>query len=371
MKILTKQDMNDMLMGCTILGTGGGGEISEGLELINEAIALNKEFIMIGVDEVPDEAIIVTPYYLGAISEIPEGEIMRYKGLPKSAEEPILKAVNRIEEYIGKKIFGTIACETGGSNTAVPMYVAAMKNGYILDADIAGRAVPEVTNSTYYINGLPASPIVASNEFGEVAIFENIKDDARAEDILRALAMVSKNDVAAVDHALEMKILKNSIISGTLTKALNLGIRYREAKAAKANVAYEIAKAAGGVVAFVGVIDDFIWQTIDGFTIGSFTANGNQNSSGDYLKVWFKNENLMSWINEEVFVSLPDLICVIDTDTNEPITNPNYKKNMNIAVVIYPAPEVFKTIKGLEAFGPRRFGFDIDYLPAIGRVRWV
>ena len=41
MKELSFQDMKDILLGCTVLGTGGGGEMSEGLALINEVIELS------------------------------------------------------------------------------------------------------------------------------------------------------------------------------------------------------------------------------------------------------------------------------------------------------------------------------------------
>ncbi|MDG1414658.1 MAG: DUF917 domain-containing protein, partial [Alphaproteobacteria bacterium] len=37
MKVLTPQDLTDLLYGAAILGTGGGGELDEGLALIHEA----------------------------------------------------------------------------------------------------------------------------------------------------------------------------------------------------------------------------------------------------------------------------------------------------------------------------------------------
>ena len=36
MKQLSLADMQDLLLGCTILGTGGGGEMSEGLALLED-----------------------------------------------------------------------------------------------------------------------------------------------------------------------------------------------------------------------------------------------------------------------------------------------------------------------------------------------
>lgn len=363
MRKLSKEEVVDILYGCVVLGTGGGGSIDEGLRIIEEIFELNKDIVLVDTEEVPDEAIIVTPYLLGALTynEMEEN----FKRLPQTSDAPILMAVDRMEQHINSQIYGAIACETGGSNTAIPMYVAALKDGYVLDADIAGRAVPEVTNSTYYINGLPASPVSVANEFGEVSILENIYDDERSEEILRALAVASRNTIAAVDHAMPFKELKHAIIPGTLSKAMGLGKIFREVKASQGDVAEALAKEGKGAVVFKGTVRAYTWDTVDGFTVGDVILD---NPEGDSVKIWFKNENLMSWKNGEVFVTLPDLICLIDTDTNTLIETPKFREGMKVSMVVYDGPEAFKTEKGLVAFGPKRYGYDMDYIPAAGRI---
>ena len=274
MKKLTKQDIEDILNGCTILGTGGGGDLAEGYEYIDEALDQGKEFILVDVDEVPDEALICTPYLLGSISPLAGKEEKQYERLPRSKEKPILQAFKRLEKYTGKKFYGAISCEMGGANTAVAFYVAAMMGGYIINADPAGRAVPEITHSTYYINGLPVAPIVMVNEFGECAIIENVIDDQRAEDLVRALAMVSKNDISAIDHALEMKELRNAIIKDTTSYALALGQVFREARQNGLDVAEKVAETGNGFVAFRGQVKACDWKTESGFTIGNVVIKG-------------------------------------------------------------------------------------------------
>ncbi len=44
MKILQRQDVHDILYGATILGTGGGGPLAEGLRLTDLAFDAGKEF---------------------------------------------------------------------------------------------------------------------------------------------------------------------------------------------------------------------------------------------------------------------------------------------------------------------------------------
>ena len=68
MKELTRQDLSDILHGAAILGAGGGGDLKEGFGLIDTALAAGKSFRLLSLEEVPDDALICTPYLLGAIS---------------------------------------------------------------------------------------------------------------------------------------------------------------------------------------------------------------------------------------------------------------------------------------------------------------
>lgn len=364
MKNLTKQDIDDILNGCVILGTGGGGDLEEGYEYINEAMCQGKEFILADVDEVPNDALICTPYLLGAISPLTEEEERRYARLPKTKEKPILLAFKRLEAYAGKKFYGAISCEMGGANTAVAFYVAAMMDGYIIDADPAGRAVPEITHSTYYISGLPVGPIVMANEFGEHVIIENVIDDERAEDLARALAVESRNDISVIDHAMEMKELRHAIIRGATSYALLLGRAFREAKQKRLDVVEKVAESGKGFVAFRGRVKACDWKTKSGFTIGHVIMEGVGRYHGHEYQIDYKNEHMISRLNNKIHSTIPELICLFDTDTNEPITNPHHKVGMNAAVVILPAPDAFLTEKGLRTFGPSYLGLSIDFQPA-------
>lgn len=356
MKTLTREDLLDILMGCTILGTGGGGDMAEGIGLIDDAIAKGKTFNMITLDEAPPDALICTPYMLGAISALPPEEEAAYARLPRINAPAILLAYERFQAYLGQEFFGTVCCELGGSNTAVAFYAAAMFGHVIIDADPAGRAVPEITHSTYFINDLPAAPIVLANEFGEVMVLENVQDDMRAETIVRALSVVSRNDIAAIDHALPVKDIRHALIPGTITLAQTIGRAHRAVLGANNDFAEVVARTGGGAVMFRGEINACDWRTEDGFTLGSITIAGRDDHAGQTYRVSLKNENLVGWLNDVVHATIPDLICLIDTETGSPVSNPHYDEGMRVAVVILPAPAQFTTKRGLAAFGPAYAG---------------
>ena len=315
MKKLSKQNVYDILVGCTILGTGGGGSLEEGLKLIDKALQAGKEFVLADLNEVPDDAMVGIPYRCGAVSPETVENPKQSKELPRIAEEPALRALEEMEEYLGQKFYGVMSTELGGGNTAIAFYTGAMLGKYIIDADPAGRSVPELQHSTFYINGLPIHPIAVVNEFGDVAIVKEVVNDERAEALVRAMAVASGNSVGVVDHPAKISDIKGAVIPGAISYALKIGEAYRRSKEAKSDLAAEVAKAGGGYVLFKGRVSDYNWDTVDGFTIGDVSIDGDGEYAGSSYKIWYKNEHIISWRDGDVDVTVPDLICIINYDT--------------------------------------------------------
>jgi DUF917 family protein len=358
MQTLTRQNLEDILFGAVILGAGGGGDIAEGRALIDTAMAAGKTFDLVAVDEVPDEALICTPYLLGAISPMTAEEERVYSGLQDADTDPLLQAYAEFQEHLGQEFYGTTPCELGGSNTAAAFFPAVMNGHKIIDADPAGRAVPEITHSTYYLAGLPAAPIYAVNQFGESFLIDKVKDDQRAETLVRALSQVSRNTIAAIDHALPMRDLRDVLIPETISKAMHLGEICREAIASGADSATEVAKAGGGAVVFSGRVSSVAYKTDQGFTIGQIMLSG----ANATMTVSVKNENMACWLDDVVLATVPDLICLFDTQTGTPVANPDVVEGQDIAVVILPAPDAFRSEKGLSIFGPAYAGVKASFV---------
>lgn len=233
-----------------------------------------------------DDALICTPYMLGAISGLSEEEERLYDGLERSNTNPILLAYEAFQQHLGKEFYATTACELGGSNTAAAFFPAAMNDHFILDADPAGRAVPEITHSTYYFAGLPASLIMAANEFGETCLLNNVVDDQRAETLVRALCQVSRHSIAAIDHALEMQVLRDVLISGTISKALDMGRTWRLALDKGEDVADAVATVGGGLVGFTGKMLAVSTIRLGGLRLARLRLSGQGTSLKSSLRSW-------------------------------------------------------------------------------------
>ena len=363
MRILNRDDLMNILLGCTILGTGGGGSLEEGISSIDEALAAGKTFRLVDFDELDPGAVIGTPYACGAISPLTEEEKRKYARLRETEESMYLLNIKQLERFLGREVGAVISTELGGGNTAAAFYVAAMTDKPIIDGDPAGRSVPALQHSTYYLKGIPMCPMSVMNQFGEGAVFTNVFDDERGEDLVRALAVVSRNTISVIDHVNTVSVLKDAVIRGAITYAEKIGKAFRETKAAGGDYVKSVIEAGAGKLMFRGVVTESSFETKDGYTFGNTVLEGEEEFAGHTLRIWYQNENIISWLDGKPYVTVPDLICFFNLDEAMPQLNPYAKVGEKAALAALPAPIEWTTERGLEVFGPRSFGYDIDYIP--------
>lgn len=365
MRKLTQQNIIDILYGCTVLGTGGGGNLEDGLAIMQQDFDEGKELLLASLDELPDEAYIATPYCCGAPLALDAVEEDRFKKLPHIDYPASILAFRSLEEHFGEKFFAVSSTELGGGNTAEALHAACQMGVPIMDGDPAGRSVPELQHSSYFVKNLPIHPLAVATQYGDVVILKDVVDDFRAEDIARSIAVVSGAMVGVADHPMKGKDYKASIIPDAISYSLKIGEVLRETRDGGKNgedVAKAIADAMDGKVLFKGNVEKTPWEQTGGFNIGEIYLDGKDSYAGEKYRIWFKNENIMSYRNDKLDVTAPDLICMIGADGN-PITSPNFIPGMEMNIIALPSPEIWKTPEGLAVFGPRHFGFDVDYVP--------
>lgn len=356
MRKLDLQELKDIMMGCAILGTGGGGSLAEGISVVEKEWNTGKEFKMLDFDEIEDEAYYASPYYCGCmIPEEQEVEEEIFDGTD------IALSVEALEKYMQTNFHGVVSIEYGAGNTGEVMAIAAKTGKCIVDADAAGRAVPELQFSTYYMTGQPITPLAVGTIYGDIAIIPTVKDDARAEALARFMAVATNGAVGMTDHPIQGKYLKKSVIPGALSHAQKVGQARRQAEEAGDNPIHAILEAANGKLLFTGLATaETNWEDKDGFTFGNIYLEGIEENENQNARVWYKNENMMMWVDGKLRLTCPDLICVVDSVTGKPITNPNCKEGMELCVLGFHCHDLWKTEKALEILNPRFFGFDDD-----------
>jgi len=355
MRTLDKTDLEHILLGCTVLGTGGGGKFKEGLNRVNDDLARGREFRLLSLSKVPNDALIASPYFCGSLSSLSTE-------IGAEIQEDLL-SFEALQQYLGQDIYATVSSELGGENTASALSVAANMGIPIVDGDPVGRAVPELQQSTFFINQVSIAPMALATKTGDVIIVKNVTDSFKAEKFVRSIAVSSDGCIGVTDHPQNGKGLKGSIIPGTLSNAEKIGAVLKRTRDC-----HEVARAGGGFIVFKGETVESRWSDDGGFTIGEIHVRGTDEYEGKRYRIWYKNEFMMTWRDDAVDITAPDLICVLRRDDAMPITNPNCVEGMHIVVVGLPASEIWRGEEGRATLGPQNFGFDCQYVPIEQKV---
>lgn len=345
------------------MGTGGGGEEEWARPLIREVYKRKKTFTLIDPTELPaTETVVIASRIGGGISK---EQAARVAKLARTEERPELRAFHYLSEYMGQEPFAILPTELGAGNTLAAMCTAAILDKPALDADCAGRAKPEVSISTTCVAGIPLTPACLVTNFGDVVYLERTVNDARGEDILRAVTAASGGMAGLCRSPMKGSQVRDAVVCNSISMCINLGRSIRESKKNGINPIDSILRVVDGLKFFEGSVSTFTRDESGGFMRGDFTVSGIGKYSGHTLKVWFKNENLVSWLDGRPFVTCPDSICVVDTKTGLGLSNwgDDFAKGRKVTAFGVKAHKLFRKARGLERFSPKSFGHDIEYTP--------
>jgi DUF917 family protein len=174
------------------------------------------------------------------------------------------------------------------------------------------------------------------------------------------------------EYAMDGQTAKRTAIAGTIGVGLAIGRAIRQARERHVDpFDYLIATLAGtpyapARVIFSGKIVDVARRTTEGFARGMFTiaeTGSPAGAAGARMTIEFQNENLIARVGDEVRAVVPNLICVLDADTAEPITTESLRYGQRVTVMAVSVPEIMRTSQALAVWGPRKFGFDVDFVP--------
>ena len=348
-----EDNLEAIAMGAGILGTGGGGNPYIGQLRARQAIKEHGPVTVLDPEELPEDAQVICVGGIGAPTV----------GVEKVRDLQSLYALRAIEEFTGKKATALISNEIGGSNSVEPLIPAAMTGLPVVDADGMGRAFPEFQMKTFFVYGVPCCPMAIADEKGNTVVITETISPAWAERLARAIT-VQMGCVACYAVApMTAEQVRRTAVLNTLSLARNLGDAVITARARGEDPIEAILGTYPGKILFNGKIADVDRRTTAGFARGSLSIQGLANYDGEQLAIEFQNENLIARRDGQVVCTVPDLICVVDSETGEPVTTELLRYGLRVTVLGLPAPDLWTTPEGLAVAGPRVFGYDTDFSP--------
>lgn len=348
-RTIDRDDLERLAIGAGILGTGGGGNPYLGKLQARQLLEQGKTIEVIPANEVPDDALVTTVGSIGAPVVSNER--------PKQGEE-FLVSLRALETHLGRKITHVTCAEIGGSNSMSPMIVAAQANLPVVDGDGMGRAFPELQMDTFMIYGIHPTPAVISDPRGHVAIFDKLDDPTTLERYARTVTVQMGGSAGAAGPAMSGREMKRVLIRDTITLAIEIGDAVLQARAAHRDPVDAVLAKSGGQRLFHGKIVDVERRLVGGFARGVLAVEGMGPQAGQTLTIDFQNENLIARTGEgAVLAIVPDLICIVDAETAEPITTELLRYGLRIEVLGIPAPEALKSEAAMRYVGPEAFGY--------------
>jgi DUF917 family protein len=281
---------------------------------------------------------------------------------------PFLHAVRELEAYAGVKIGAIAAFELGATNTSAPLDTAMRLGVPLVDGDYCGRAVPELVQTTAAVAGKSMCPAAIADPWGNVVVLKEVGSLALAEALGKSISIVTKrpDPLAPCAHAgflLRASEMKEVIIPGTLTRALDLGTAIRKAREAGDDPVRAAAGKLEGWILFEGTVVARDWESREGYMYGTTTIQGEGAFADEDLRIWYKNENHVTWRGGRPYVLSPDLVAVVQRETGEPTTNADLSRGARVAVLGARADARYRTARGVELMGPGHYGFDLPYVP--------
>lgn len=363
--IHTDVDLDDFLRGTNFLSASGGGVPDVQRTLLLEDLERGVPLHWTPIDELDPEALICTACFSGSIAPETFEASTAADAIagPDRLARPMVEAVRALEAELGKPIAGICSIEIGGINTSAVLDAAANLGIAMVDGDYAGRAIPELHATTPHLFGVEVLPWASVDEFGNTIVIRKAASNAFAERIGKHLALASFGLIGCALVALPAREVKRIYVANTISESLAIGRAIREAREADADPVVAAARALGGWVLFRGTIAERQWENT-GYLEGFHLLRGSGGFEGHELKIWFKNENHLSWLDGNEHVASPDLIEVCDGGTAEPLVNTYLDEGSEVAVVGARRRDVWDSEAGLATLGPAHFGWsDFSYRP--------
>ena len=355
---VTVDDIRPIAIGAGILGTGGGGNPYLGGLHLASVIRSHGPQRLVDPFELADDALCCVVGSIGAptvsIEKLPEGTEM-------------LRALRLLEAHLGRTFDAIAIAEIGGANSMQPLIGGLLAGIPTVDSDSMGRAFPEIQMSSFLFgSSATAAPLAMVDAADNAAVVPAAISDIWAERIARNIAISMGARAGLVGTIMSGAQVKAAGVHYTMTLAHHLGCKVLEAQAQKAEVPSVVAEVLDGQVIFRGKITDVERRTTKGFARGGVRIESFSNQ--DILEIEFQNEFLIAFVNGEVVVTTPDLICIVTEEEGEPVTTELLRYGTRVVVIAVPAPPQLKTEVALNVVGPGAFGYDVGFRPLPGGV---
>ena len=359
---ICRSDVSALALGSAVLGCGGGGNSYYGQLVARRLLSEETAVRVIDVDEMDPGSFAISPAAVGATLvalEKPPSLIALRAGLAA------------VTAALNGQVTAFFAGEIGGLQCIFPLLAAAEAGLPLLDGDGMGRAFPELQMTTFSIYGttrglphalssdrgiLPLAPI----NHPEPASSTNEPPGIHFERAVRKVC-TEEGGLIYLTAVFDQESLSHTLVRGSISLALRIGRAVESSRATATDPVRAIVDAADGMTLLVGKVVDVERRFRAGHDWGTVRVEGVDDDRGRRAEIAFKNEYLIVKLDNEVVVTVPDLVTLAETESGTPVSTDILRPGLRVSVLALPASPLLTTPVALKSVGPSAFGYDLSY----------
>ncbi|MCP5032480.1 MAG: DUF917 domain-containing protein [Actinomycetia bacterium] len=351
MDTLTAEDIEALCLGATLLGTGGGGDPYIAKLVAHQALEEYGPVDVVNAEDLPPDALVLTTAAIGAPTVILEK-------IPAGTE--FVAGVKALASYLGKEPAAIMPIEVGGLNTLLPIATAAEMGLPIVNADSMRRAFPQIEMTVFTLAGVPAGPLSVADEKGNQCVFETTTNQI-AETLARTavIQLGLANSISC--YPMTAAQVAEHAIQGSITYCIEVGRQLQAVKDGEEGAWEHFLNESGSVEFFTGKVVDLDRRTTDGFARSTVILEDLHGSDAT-MRIEVQNENLIAFLDGEPVITTPNLICLLDHESHDPITTEALAYGNRAVVIGMPCAPEWHRDGMLDLVGPAAFGYEIDYV---------
>lgn len=292
--VLDAQSIQDIMLGATLYGSGGGGPVWMGQQIAKQIGDVT--ITLVSADSVPDND------HMAICSFFGNPDLFKNSGINYSSIAT--QSFQNLEDATGQPLTYVLPLETGGGNSLIPIAVAAQKNIAVVDVDGAHRAMPVPFGFTWMALPIGIMSVSAEHEQVHLSGDNNITTLGAFSSMIFANQALIKGSGVSLWSMTGVQ-MKSVAIKGSLSDSLSLGRAIRQAKDPVATAIKHL----NGELLGIGKI-----KSVNVPAVG--TGSAVFSVGGDLLTVISSSENVLAWHNKsnQPLALAPDLISYMTTD---------------------------------------------------------
>lgn len=309
-------DVAALAAGAALLGSGGGGDVDLGAQLLRHALAGGDTVPVVAATDLPAAGLVVHTGLAGAPDVMSER--------PPS-QENFVRAVEAVASTLGSRPVAVGIIEIGGMNALTPFLAAHGMGLPVVDGDLMGRAFPHIDQTTLASAGEPMHPMALAGSAGETVIVTSCPA-GMVERLMWANLEAMGGAATIAMYPTSADVLSKYGIPGSVGRCLWLGRQL--ASAAGSSIA-ELAGLIDAELLSEGRVDEV--RPRHGTEPGSVTMT--DRGSSKVVRVDFFDELLNVAVDGISVASTPDVLVAIDTARMAPLGANRLRQGQSLAVL--------------------------------------